>query len=119
MDRPMSTRKKSETTSTTTRRLVKVGAKRNSNGTFAATSGGSLTAARPSAPIGAKAALLPPGRRTRETPKAQVSAAVVTEDLGQIAKRLWSRVPEEERRRIPKDGAAQHDHYLYGTPKRT
>ena len=27
-------------------------------------------------------------------------------------------VPEEELERLPVDGAAQHDHYIYGTPKR-
>ena len=27
-------------------------------------------------------------------------------------------VPEEEWERFPKDGAAEVDHYLYGTPKR-
>ena len=27
-------------------------------------------------------------------------------------------VPEEELERLPVDGATQHDHYIYGTPKR-
>ena len=27
-------------------------------------------------------------------------------------------VPEDEWARLPTDGAEQHDHYLYGTPKR-
>jgi hypothetical protein len=27
-------------------------------------------------------------------------------------------VPEEEQSRLPVDGAAQHDHYIYGLPKR-
>jgi hypothetical protein len=27
-------------------------------------------------------------------------------------------VPEEELARLPVDGAAQHDHYIYGLPKR-
>jgi hypothetical protein len=27
-------------------------------------------------------------------------------------------VPEEELERLPVDGAAQHDHYIYGLPKR-
>jgi hypothetical protein len=27
-------------------------------------------------------------------------------------------VPEEELHRLPVDGAAQHDHYIHGTPKR-
>jgi uncharacterized protein (UPF0218 family) len=28
-------------------------------------------------------------------------------------------IPEEDLARLPVDGAAQHDHYIYGTPKRT
>jgi hypothetical protein len=31
----------------------------------------------------------------------------------------WSRIPQEERDRIPADGAMNIDHYLYGTPKVT
>ena|SRR5215510_12754834 len=27
-------------------------------------------------------------------------------------------IPDEELDRLPIDGAAQHDHYIYGTPKR-
>jgi hypothetical protein len=29
----------------------------------------------------------------------------------------WSRIPREERDRIPTDGAMNIDHYLYGIPK--
>ena len=29
----------------------------------------------------------------------------------------WSRIPQEERDRIPADGAMNVDHYLYGAPK--
>lgn len=29
-----------------------------------------------------------------------------------------SQIPEDAMRQLPVDGAAQHDHYLYGTPKR-
>jgi antitoxin component of MazEF toxin-antitoxin module len=38
---------------------------------------------------------------------------------------IWERIaalvadiPPEELDKVPTDGAAQHDHYLYGTPKR-
>jgi hypothetical protein len=31
---------------------------------------------------------------------------------------IWSRVPDEELRQLPSDGAEQHDHYLYGLPKK-
>src|SRR5215469_15175407 len=30
-----------------------------------------------------------------------------------------SEIPEEDLARLPVDGAAQHDRYIYGTPKRT
>jgi hypothetical protein len=28
------------------------------------------------------------------------------------------KLPEEELRKLPHDGAEQHDHYIYGTPKK-
>ncbi len=31
---------------------------------------------------------------------------------------LMKDVPEEELDRLPTDGATEHDHYIYGTPKR-
>lgn len=27
-------------------------------------------------------------------------------------------VPEQELKKLPKDGALEHDHYIYGTPKK-
>ena len=38
--------------------------------------------------------------------------------FGEIAAELLVDVPEEVFERLPTDGAAQHDHYIYGTPKR-
>ena len=35
-----------------------------------------------------------------------------------IFRELASRIPEEELRRLPTDLAEQHDHYIYGTPKK-
>jgi Arc/MetJ-type ribon-helix-helix transcriptional regulator len=35
-----------------------------------------------------------------------------------IAAELRATVPPEEWTKAPADGAAQHDHYIYGTPKR-
>lgn len=37
--------------------------------------------------------------------------------LGQILADLGKRIPPEERAKMPRDGAANHDHYIYGTPK--
>lgn len=31
---------------------------------------------------------------------------------------IWGAVPDEEISRLPLDGAEQHDHYIYGKPKR-
>ena len=33
-------------------------------------------------------------------------------------RRIWADMPEEVRAKLPDDGAAQHDHYIYGVPKR-
>lgn len=30
---------------------------------------------------------------------------------------LGKKIPPEERAKMPRDGAANHDHYIYGTPK--
>ena len=38
--------------------------------------------------------------------------------LWEIADDLLKDVPQEVLDRLPTDGAAQHDHYIYGTPKR-
>jgi hypothetical protein len=35
-----------------------------------------------------------------------------------LAQRASAQIPAEELNKIPRDGAAQHDHYLYGAPKR-
>jgi len=37
--------------------------------------------------------------------------------IWEIAGELFDEIPEEELERLPIDGATQHDHYLYGTPK--
>jgi hypothetical protein len=39
-------------------------------------------------------------------------------NIWELAERFRSQVPAEDLRRLPKDGAEQHDHYIYGTPKR-
>jgi hypothetical protein len=47
-----------------------------------------------------------------------VSAPPRKKSFGQIAEELFGDLPEEELARLPMDGAAQHDHYIYGLPKR-
>ena len=39
--------------------------------------------------------------------------------IWEIITELSAQVPMEEWERLPRDGAEQHDHYLYGSPKRT
>jgi hypothetical protein len=36
----------------------------------------------------------------------------------EIFEGIWGNIPEEEFEKLPKDGALEHDHYIYGTPKR-
>ncbi len=31
---------------------------------------------------------------------------------------IWADMPDEVRAKLPADGASQHDHYIYGVPKR-
>ena len=38
--------------------------------------------------------------------------------LWEIAEEISSQVPLEEWEKLPVDGAEQHDHYLYGSPKK-
>jgi hypothetical protein len=39
--------------------------------------------------------------------------------IWEIITELSAQIPLEEWARLPTDGAEQHDHYLYGSPKRT
>jgi hypothetical protein len=39
--------------------------------------------------------------------------------IWEIITELSAQVPMEEWEKLPRDGAEQHDHYLYGSPKRT
>jgi hypothetical protein len=38
--------------------------------------------------------------------------------MGELAAELFGEIPDEELARLPVDGAAEHDHYIYGLPKR-
>ena len=53
------------------------------------------------------------------TPKADTGEATSTHPhIFEIAADLRTSIPEEEWAKLPVDGAEQHDHYIYGTPKR-
>lgn len=38
--------------------------------------------------------------------------------IWEVAREIFADVPDEEWAKLPVDGAEQHDHYIYGTPKR-
>jgi Arc/MetJ-type ribon-helix-helix transcriptional regulator len=38
--------------------------------------------------------------------------------IWEIAQEIAASIPDEEWAKLPTDGAEQHDHYIYGTPKR-
>ena len=39
--------------------------------------------------------------------------------LSSRIREIWADMPDEVRAQLPSDGASQHDHYIYGVPKRT
>jgi ssDNA-specific exonuclease RecJ len=43
---------------------------------------------------------------------------IVNRPIWEKIREIAKQVPEEEWDRLPVDGAEQHDHYLYGVPKR-
>jgi hypothetical protein len=62
-------------------------------------------------------------RRRRQ--KAKKAAASRPQEVTSVNESIWDKidgliqqVPEEEFARLPEDGSEQHDHYIYGVPKR-
>lgn len=43
----------------------------------------------------------------------------VDRPVWQMVEELLKDIPVEDLERMPTDGAEQHDHYIYGTPKKT
>jgi hypothetical protein len=39
--------------------------------------------------------------------------------IWEVFQEITARIPDEEWAKLPVDGAEQHDHYIYGTPKRS
>src|SRR5215510_13563280 len=52
------------------------------------------------------------------TPPTDHEAPPRHKHLGDIAADLLHDVPDDDFAQLPVDGAEQHDHYIYGTPKR-
>ena len=46
------------------------------------------------------------------------NAAPVRRRISEVISELMADMPPEELARLPKDGASEHDHYIYGWPKR-
>jgi len=72
----------------------------------------------------AKAATLLLQRLNQEQNQAKQPAASPAEavprhkPIWEVAADIRNSVPAEEWAKLPSDGAEQHDHYIYGTPKR-
>jgi Arc/MetJ-type ribon-helix-helix transcriptional regulator len=56
--------------------------------------------------------------KQQERGPVQQKAPNGTRPIGEIIDELMSDVPNDVLDRLPVDGAAQHDHYIYGLPKR-
>jgi Arc/MetJ-type ribon-helix-helix transcriptional regulator len=61
----------------------------------------------------------------REIEQEQATPAPMGQAAAQPRKPIWERIlersaaiPDEEWDKLPVDGSEQHDHYIYGTPKR-
>jgi Arc/MetJ-type ribon-helix-helix transcriptional regulator len=52
------------------------------------------------------------------TPAAVPEAAGAHKPIWEVIEEITREIPDEEFLKLPVDGAEQHDHYLYGTPKR-
>ena len=51
--------------------------------------------------------------------KQALAATGARKPLAARIRDLWADIPPEVRAKLPEDGASQHDHYIYGVPKRT
>ena len=61
----------------------------------------------------------PGGDLTADVRDGQIVVAPNRPTLGEKIAALARALPPEAVAQFPEDGAAQHDHYLYGTPKRS
>jgi hypothetical protein len=49
---------------------------------------------------------------------ATTSATASPRHISEVIREIWSDVPAEAWEKMPTDGASEHDHYIYGLPKR-
>lgn len=57
-------------------------------------------------------------REAHSTAPAVPAADPTPETDWDLIEAIWSAIPDEEFAKLPEDGAEQHDHYVYGSPKR-
>jgi hypothetical protein len=53
-----------------------------------------------------------------QQPSATEPAPKARRPLSARIRDIWANMPAEVRAKLPTDGASQHDHYIYGTPRR-
>ncbi|MBX6311446.1 MAG: type II toxin-antitoxin system ParD family antitoxin [Isosphaeraceae bacterium] len=58
-------------------------------------------------------------RREQQEARTEVTGITESRSIDAIIDDVMSDLPEEVLGRLPIDGAAQHDHYIYGMPKRS
>ncbi len=56
--------------------------------------------------------------QAKQTPASPADTAQKHKPIWEEILELTADVPDEERDKLPTDLAEQHDHYIYGTPKR-
>lgn len=66
----------------------------------------------------ARADGLSPEQCARQLLKQALSSPGTKGPLSARIREIWADIPEEVRAKLPADGADQHDHYIYGVPKR-
>lgn len=58
-------------------------------------------------------------RDLEQAPVPETGQAESGKPLAARIREIWADIPDEVRAKLPTDGASQHDHYIYGVPKRT
>ena len=46
------------------------------------------------------------------------SESISEQTIAEAIREIWADIPAEVRAKLPRDGASQVDHYVYGLPKR-
>jgi hypothetical protein len=54
----------------------------------------------------------------RQVLEQALASATAGRPLAVRIREIWADIPDEVRAKLPSDGASQHDHYIYGVPKR-